>query len=206
MEAKEKTAPFRPNESLKTAPFRPKKSLNMQQLFEDMKLQMEQLLGSQPGDVIPVGFRIYALDTKQHFLSGQSFLSKGIHLESFGSEDQAVKIDPSLPDDEKQLLLRSSAILYALLEGIRTQDSHALEACRALWDEAKSAREVAPTIENILWTLYEAMDHHKDWDSLESEKDSLESDLEEKQSELDDALEKIEELQARITELEEEKE
>lgn len=188
------------------APFRPKKSLNMAQLFENLSADMEKLLGSQAGDVIPVGFRIYALDTKQHFLSGQSFLSKGIHLESFGSEDQTVKIDPSLPEDEKLLLLRSSAILYALLEGIRTQDTYALEACRYLWDSAKSAREKAPTIENILWTLYEAMDHHKDWDDLDSEKDSLESDLEERDRELEEAKEKIEELETRIRELEEEKE
>jgi len=184
------------------APFRPKKALNMQQLFEDMKIQMEQHLGSQPDDVIPVGFRLYALDEKKAVLAAHSFVSKGINLESFGSEDRAVRIDPSLPDDERITLMRATGVLHALVKGISSQDAHALEGCSSLWEEAKSAREKAPSTESILWTLYEAMDHHKDWDNLDSEKDSLESDLEEKQNELDEANEKIEELKARIEELE----
>jgi len=187
-------------------PFRPKKSLNMAQLFENQSIDVEKLLGSQPGDVIPVGFRIYALDLKSEVLTSQSFLSKGVKLEDFGSEDQAVKIDPSLPEADKILLLRASGVVYALLQGIWEQNPHTLEACSSLWEQAKSWNEKAPSVSSIQSEMYDAMDHHKDWDDLDSEKDSLESDLEEKQGELDDALEKIEELQARITELEAEKE
>lgn len=186
------------------AEFKPKKALNMQQLFENMKTQMDVHLGSDPADVIPVGFRIYALDQKKRVLAGTSFLSKGINLESFGSEDQAVKIDPSLPEDERRLLMRATGIVFALLEGISSQDTHALEACSSLWEEAKSAREKAPTIENILWTLYEAMDHHKDWEDLESEKDGYESDLQEKEEELWRRWTLLETAKERIIELENE--
>lgn len=80
MEAKEKIAPFRP-----------KKSLNMVQLFENLNIDMQQHLGSQPGDVIPVGFRIYSLDLHKEVLTSQGFFSKGIKLENFGNEDQAVE-------------------------------------------------------------------------------------------------------------------
>jgi len=99
MEAKEKIAPFRP-----------KKSLNMVQLFENLNIDMQQHLGSQPGDVIPVGFRIYALDQKQKVLTSQGFLSKGIKLENFGNEDQAVK-----PVEGCSWLLRGSIPLDIFL-------------------------------------------------------------------------------------------
>lgn len=183
-------------------PFKPKKSLNMAQLFENLSVNMEQLLGSHPGDVIPVGFRIYALDQKQDVLTSQGFISKGVKLEAFSNEDQAVRIDPSLPEIDKTLLLRASGVVFALLQGIWENNPRALEACSSLWEEARSWNEKAPSVSSIQSEMYDAMEHHKDWEDLDSEKDSLESDLNDKQTELDEANEKIEELQTRITELE----
>jgi hypothetical protein len=110
--------------------FKPKKSLNMAQLAANMKEEMTVLFGSKPENLTFAGFRIYCLDKKEGYLSATSYLSKGIDLAAFGSEDQAVKIDPSLPDYDKKLLLRGSALIYASMLSWRVSGPRIMRSCR----------------------------------------------------------------------------
>jgi outer membrane murein-binding lipoprotein Lpp len=182
--------------------FKPKKSLNMAQLAANMKEEMTVLFGSKPENLTFAGFRIYCLDKKEGYLSATSYLSKGIDLAAFGSEDQAVKIDPSLPDHDKKLLLRGSALIFALLEGVRTQNHEVLQACSTLWEEAKFFKDPAPTLDQVLEEYSAAIKAWPEHDDLESQVSSLESDLQDMESERDEAQEEVEQKQQRIQELE----
>ncbi len=102
----------------------------MAQLAANMKEEMTVLFGSKPENLTFAGFRIYCLDKKEGYLSATSYLSKGIDLAAFGSEDQAVKIDPSLPDYDKKLLLRGSALIYASMLSWRVSGPRIMRSCR----------------------------------------------------------------------------